>query len=107
LKLILVLLTSLLLTSCYTSEIDLFQKCTWSAGHFISNEKEAINVATDFIRLNNFKSELFLDSVEVFHILNDSTIYEISFKKTAVELPPNILFFIRKSDGCLVEASLE
>jgi hypothetical protein len=107
LKLILVLLTPLLLTSCYTSEIDLFQKCTWSAGHFISNEKEAINVVTDFIRSNNFKGELFLDSVEVFHILNDSTFYEISFKKTAVELPPNILFFIRKSDGCLVEASLE
>jgi hypothetical protein len=107
LKLFLAFLILLLLTSCHTSKIDLFQKCTWSAGYFISNEKEAINVATDFIKSNNYKSELFLDSVEVVHIQNDSTIYEISFKKTAEELPPNIVFFIRKSDGCLVEASLE
>lgn len=105
-KIILVFFTTLLLPSCYSTEIDLFRKCTWSAGHFISNEKEAINVTIDFIKSNNSENELYLDSVEVFHTLNDSTIYEISFKKTAIELPPNILFLIRKSDGCLVEASL-
>ena len=105
-KLILVLFTSLLLASCHTTEIDLFRKCTWSANQFIPNEKSAINVAIDFIKSNNFENELYLDSIEVYHILNDSTIYEISFKKKAMELPPNILFFIRKSDGCLVEALL-
>lgn len=103
-KIILVLFTSLLLASCHTTEIDLFRKCAWSANHFISNEKAAVNVAIDFIKSNNFENELYLDSVEVYHILNDSTIYEISFKKKAMELPPSILFFIRKSDGCLVEA---
>jgi hypothetical protein len=107
LKIILILFASIILASCYTTDIDLFRKCTWSADHLISSEEEAIKVATDFIKSNNFENELYLDSVEVWQILNDSTIYEISFKKKAMELPPNILFFIRKSDGCLVQALLD
>ena len=97
----------MILISCQSKEIQLTYDCSHSKLQKVRSEKEAIKVGIDYLNSTEQAKYIYKDSVKIFQNFNDSTFYEIGFLYKKRILPPHIILFIRKEDGCIHQPLLE
>ena len=73
--------------------------CTYSKNEIVNTEEKAIEIANYFLEQNSDTTNYYKDSVTV-NQDNDGD-YRITFKIKDLVMPPIILLYVRKDDGCV------
>ena len=97
-KKLVILFGCFIFISCSSKNIYQLNDCEWSAGRMIQSEKEAKEIAFQYLDNTDRNDKYYKDSVSV---IFSEDIYELRIKRKDNIKPSIYLLHISKEDGCV------